>query len=59
VFSTRIQSTVRGVGLNVHEILVTSGRKLCVFNKFQTSIPETVVYFRFSGIIESRKPGGG
>ena len=54
-----VQSTGRGVGFNVHEILVTSGRKLHVFNKFQTSIPETVAYFGFSGIIESRKPGGG
>ena len=42
-----VQSAWRGVGLNVQEILVTSGRKLCVFNKFQTSIPETVDYFGF------------
>ena len=53
-----VQSTGRGVGFNVQEILVTLGRKLCVFHKFQTSIPETVDYFGFSGIIESRKPGG-
>ena len=49
---------LRGVGLIVHEILVTLGRKLCAFNKFQTSIPETIDYFEFSGIIESRKLGG-
>ena len=29
-----VQSTGRGVGFNVQEILVTLGRKLCVFNKF-------------------------
>ena len=43
-----VQNTGCGVGLIVHEILVTLGRKLCVFNKFQTSIPETVDYFGFS-----------
>ena len=42
-----VQNTGRGVGFNAHEILVTSGRKLCIFNKFQTSIPETVDYFGF------------
>ena len=42
-----VQSAWSGVGLIVHEILVTSGRKLCFFHKFQTSIPETVDYFGF------------
>ena len=35
-----------------HEILVILGRKLCVFNKFRTSIPETIDYFGFLGIYE-------